>query len=208
MNLHLANRLYLIIIVVCAITIGFITGYIVGIKHQVPAMSEQNRSQTARLQTDTVSTQDIKIQNQEEPAKSPEPARTDSDRPLEKPKEDIKLDRQALDTNLQVKEAKENQKPAVETVRHETQSVQQAHDVKGIYTVQAGAFKNEKEALVLKKKLEKKGYNNIYMFREKKQKNGVLFKVRVGDFETKKEAEIFAVKLNKTEGLRSFAVKK
>lgn len=209
MNLHFANRLYLIIIVVCAITIGFITGYIVGIKHPVPAMSEQKRAQTAReLQTDIVSTQDIKIQNQEEHTKSPEPARTDSDRPLEKPKEDIKLDRQALDTNLQVKEAKENQKPSVETVRHETQPVQQAHDVKGIYTVQAGAFKNEKEAVVLKKKLEKKGYNNIYMFREKKQKNEVLFKVRIGDFETKKEAEIFAVKLNKTEGLRSFAVKK
>lgn len=209
MNLHLANRIYLIIIVVCAITIGFITGYIVGIKHSVPATSEQRKAQTARvLQTDRISAQDIKLQNQEEPAKSVEPARTDYDRPLEKPEEGIKSDLKTQDTNIQVKEAKENQKPTAEAVKQETQSVQQAHDVKGIYTVQAGAFKNEKEAVALKTKLEKKGYNNIYMFKERKPKNRVLFKVRVGDFETKKEAEIFAVKLNKTEGFRAFAVKK
>lgn len=209
MNHNLANRIYLIIIVVCAITIGFITGYIVGIKHSVPAMSEQNKAQTVQeLQADRVSTQDIKIQNQEEPAKSAEPVRTDSDRPLEKPKEDIKSDLKAQDTNIQVKETKENQKAVAETVKQETKSFQQPRDVKGIYTVQAGAFKNEKEALALKTKLEKKGYNNIYILKERKSKNGVLFKIRVGDFETKKEAEIFAVKLNKTEGFRAFAVKK
>ncbi|MFN3479804.1 MAG: SPOR domain-containing protein [Thermodesulfovibrionales bacterium] len=204
MKRHLSNRIYLIIIVVVSMTIGFITGYLVGIKHSAaPALSEQNKIEAKKLQgaqtekgasSEMPSTVDIKLQNQEVPTNSIEQVKAEPSKSLEneKPKNEIK--------NIQHEKTSEtDQKPAEEAVRQEHKS--------GIYTVQAGAFKNEKEAEALKTKLEKKGYN-IYILKERKSKDGVLFKVRVGDFETKKEAEIFAIKLNKTVGLRSFAVKK
>ncbi|MFN3395928.1 MAG: SPOR domain-containing protein [Thermodesulfovibrionales bacterium] len=202
MKLHLSNRIYLIIIVVVSMTIGFITGYLVGMKHSAaPASSEQNKLGAQMLQSaqtqkgassEMPSTIDVKLQSQEVPTNPAEMVKAGPDKSLEneKPKNDTK--------NIQNEKTSEaNQVPAAVKQEHKS----------GVYTVQAGAFKNEKEAEALKTKLEKKGYN-IYILKERKPKKGVLFKVRVGDFETKKEAEIFAVKLNKTEGIQSFAVKK
>lgn len=202
MKRHLSNRIYLIIIVVVSMTIGFITGYLVGIKHPAaPSSSEQNRPEAQMLQraqtqkgafSATPFTLDIK--NQEVPTNSAETVKAEPNKSLEDEKSGNEV------KNIQQgKTSETGQRTVGEAVRQEHKD--------GVYTVQAGAFKNDKEAEVLKTKLEKKGYN-IYILKEKKPKKGVLYKVRVGDFETKREAEIFAVKLNKTEGLQSFAVKK
>lgn len=204
MKRHLSNRIYLIIIVVVSMTIGFITGYLVGIKHSAaPTASEQKKLEAQMFQgahtqkgasSEMPSTIDIKLQNQEGPTNPAETVKAEPNKSLEneKPKNETK--------------SIQNEKTSEASLRPAAEAMKQEHK-SGVYTVQAGAFKNEKEAEVLKTKLEKKGYN-IYILKERKPKKGVLFKVRVGDFETKKEAEIFAVKLNKTEGLQSFAVKK
>lgn len=71
------------------------------------------------------------------------------------------------------------------------------------YTVQTGAFKKQKEADNIKIKLENKGYKaNI---KTVTSKGGTIHKVIVGDFNSKKEAEVFALKLKKTEGINAFA---
>jgi cell division septation protein DedD len=69
------------------------------------------------------------------------------------------------------------------------------------YTVQVEAFKNTSTADALKEKLNKKGYKAaVVSFKTKKQEN--LFKVIVGEFTNRKEAEVMSVKLKKTENLQ------
>jgi len=74
------------------------------------------------------------------------------------------------------------------------------------YTVQAGAFKNLKEAEILKHKLEAKGYK-AYIKKYAKSKNPKLYKVRTGEFAAKEEAAALALKL-KNEGLNAFVTLK
>jgi cell division septation protein DedD len=71
------------------------------------------------------------------------------------------------------------------------------------YTVQAGAFKNVSEANTLKTKLNKKGYSTSVVAVETK-KHEKIYKVLVGEFSKKGEADLFAVRIGKTEGLRTF----
>ncbi|MFA4828935.1 MAG: SPOR domain-containing protein [Thermodesulfovibrionales bacterium] len=76
-----------------------------------------------------------------------------------------------------------------------------------VYTVQAGAFKNPKDALSLKHKLENKGYKT-YIKKSSEEKNVKLFKVRTGEFTDREKAEDFALKLKKSEGLKAFVTAK
>ena len=69
------------------------------------------------------------------------------------------------------------------------------------YTVQVEAFKNASTADALKEKLSKKGYKaSVISVKTKKKEN--LFKVIVGEFNNRKEAEVMSVKLKKTEDLQ------
>jgi len=70
------------------------------------------------------------------------------------------------------------------------------------YTVQVGAFKNSSDAHALMLKLDKKGYHAAVIMT--KAKNEKIFKVLVGEFNTREEAEVFSIKLKKTEGLKAF----
>jgi cell division septation protein DedD len=71
------------------------------------------------------------------------------------------------------------------------------------YTVQAGAFKNPDEADALKTKMSKKGYKS-FVTTAKTKKQETLHKVMVGEFRTRKEAEVLSIKLKNSEGLRTF----
>ena len=76
-----------------------------------------------------------------------------------------------------------------------------------LYTVQAAAFNHQKDAYALRQTLEGEGYK-VFIKKEMNPKGTVLFKVRVGEFEQKKDASVFALKLKKTDGLNAFAVVK
>jgi len=71
------------------------------------------------------------------------------------------------------------------------------------YTVQAGAFKNVSDANILKEKLDKKGYKT-YIALSGTKNHKKLYKVMLGDFATRKEAEILSFKIKKSEGLNTF----
>lgn len=70
------------------------------------------------------------------------------------------------------------------------------------YTVQVSALKNMGEASNLKSRLEGKGYKSYITTYE--TKNAKWFRVRVGQFNTREEAEAVAEKLKAKENLASF----
>jgi cell division septation protein DedD len=71
------------------------------------------------------------------------------------------------------------------------------------YTVQAGAFKNSNDADSLKEKLAKKGYKTYVTLSETKN-HEKIYKVRVGEFNTRKEAEVLSIRIKKSDGLNTF----
>jgi len=71
------------------------------------------------------------------------------------------------------------------------------------YTVQLGALRNAAEAARIRKKYEKKGYKT-YVVITRNKKHDKLYKIRIGEFLERKDAEILSLKLKKAEGLQSF----
>lgn len=71
------------------------------------------------------------------------------------------------------------------------------------YTVQAGAFRSVHDANALKEKLAKKGYT-AYIIQAETKKHEILYKVMIGEFTTRKEADLLSVKIKKSEGLKTF----
>ncbi|MEW6570185.1 MAG: SPOR domain-containing protein [Nitrospirota bacterium] len=77
-----------------------------------------------------------------------------------------------------------------------------SHDVKK-YTVQVAAFKDFAEAEALKEKLQEKGYK-AYVSQVATRKQETIYKVRIGEFAARKDADMLSAKLKKSEGLKSF----
>jgi cell division protein FtsN len=74
-----------------------------------------------------------------------------------------------------------------------------------VYSVQVSSFRDWARAMALKKKLVGSGYV-AYVVQSKSGAGGSWFRVRVGSFRVKKEAEEVARKLGKEERLPAFAV--
>lgn len=95
-----------------------------------------------------------------------------------------------------------------ESRKEATQESQQAQkQTKIIYTVQVGAFKDSSDADALAERLENKGYKT-YMAISESKKEGGLYRVWIGKFSTRKEAEIQSMKIKKAEGLQAFVTVK
>lgn len=75
------------------------------------------------------------------------------------------------------------------------------------YVVQAGAFKSASDANALKAKLNRKRYKASVILTETK-KHEKLYKVVIGEFTAKPEAELLSVKIKKAEGLHTFVTVK
>jgi cell division septation protein DedD len=71
------------------------------------------------------------------------------------------------------------------------------------YTVQIGALSNEKDAEDFRVKYEKKGYK-AYVLPARNKRGETIYKIRIGDFNSRKSAELLSVRLRKTEGLNTF----
>ncbi|MEW6675668.1 MAG: SPOR domain-containing protein [Nitrospirota bacterium] len=87
----------------------------------------------------------------------------------------------------------------------ETQKTQQTQETQRIkkYTVQIGAFRNASDAERLKEKLDRKGYKT-YITTSETKKHEKLYKLRTGEFKSRKEAEALSIKIRKAEGLQAF----
>lgn len=71
------------------------------------------------------------------------------------------------------------------------------------YTVQTGVFKDASVADALKAKLDKKGYKT-YIIPFETKRHEKLYKVMVGEFTTRKEAEVLSIKIKNAESLQAF----
>lgn len=76
------------------------------------------------------------------------------------------------------------------------------------YTVQLGALKSAEEAKKLKSQFLRKGYKAYISSSQEPGSRRKIYKVRAGEFDQKKEAEILALKINKSEGLKTFVTPK
>jgi cell division septation protein DedD len=72
-----------------------------------------------------------------------------------------------------------------------------------IYSIQIGAFRNNSDANTLKTKFEKKGYKTSVITTTTK-KHEKIYKVLVGEFTAREEAELLSIKIKNTEGLKAF----
>ena len=77
-----------------------------------------------------------------------------------------------------------------------------------LYTVQLGALKSASEAGKMRARLLKKGYKTYIDISTNRKKHEKIYKIRAGEFEDRKEAEILALKLKNTEGLKTFVTPK
>jgi cell division septation protein DedD len=71
------------------------------------------------------------------------------------------------------------------------------------YTVQVGAFRSASDADAFRSKLDKKGYK-AFLMELKAKNNEPLYRVAVGAFSTRDEAELLALRIKKSEGLKTF----
>ena len=192
-----SGRKIIMAIVVVTSALSFTLGYFVGksvLKEndsQLPEIGAQQQAVAIPLQQETAPTpQSQPVQISVQPPVANEQMPQDKTMPLKAVA--VKEENHPAAPPL-VKEsegglsAKNSQKPP----QNET-----------VYTVQAGAFKNPKDALSLKHRLEKKGYK-AYIKKSVEEKNVKLFKVRTGEFTDREKAEDFALKLKKSEGLKA-----
>ncbi len=98
-------------------------------------------------------------------------------------------------------------KPAAEKPAQKVEPASALETKSALYTVQIGAFRNVVEAKHLKAKFDKKGYKS-FISAGKNKKSQKIFKVKTGEFKEKKEAEVLALKLKKTEGLQTYVTLK
>jgi len=75
------------------------------------------------------------------------------------------------------------------------------------FTVQAGSFKRESEALKFKSMLKEKGYN-VYIVNFNDSEGILWYRVRIGSYNSKQEAYNIAKKIEKNEGLSTFVTEK
>lgn len=195
------------IFAVVAVTIligGFVFGYFVGkkIPPSYVAPSETKKQQQQKPQKTQETAQSY---SSEEDAETSKPIKRKGSASAPSEEEAVEEEPSAP-----VLKKKKTVSPPKTTVRKETKSVGQPAlketDSQGAvsetFTVQVGAFKNQKEAEKLALRLEDKGYRALV---KKVTANDILLhKVTVGEFVKRKDAEVFALKFRVTEGLDAF----
>jgi cell division septation protein DedD len=71
------------------------------------------------------------------------------------------------------------------------------------YTVQVGAFRQPADAAAFKDKFDQKGFM-VFVQESLTKNHEKIYKVRVGEFRSRKEAERMSAKIKKAEGLSTF----
>lgn len=176
----------LIVITVTAVTGGFALGYFVGKGVSSPTVIPILKQPV----NDTASVTPVPNPNSDTRNESPSSAGT----VRQIPSTDNKQTAAAMPISHETPPLKAEEKAEIKEEKK-----------KDLYTVQIGAFKHQKDANTLKRNLEAKGFT-AYINKESNSKGVTIFKVRTGEFEDKKEAAAFALKLKKEFRLNSFAM--
>jgi cell division septation protein DedD len=211
--------------VVITTSLGFLLGFFVG--KQVHPLQENRSAGTVPLKEPAQTPQEpetAQVAAPEQPGKNVQPSRDQqiaesrSENPTEKPPGNLR------DTGPSSADRQHEQPRSPVTPK--TKQAQVANSAQGSpekkntdgtqdkipppktpsarkYTVQVGAFKNPEEADALRTSMSKKGYK-VFVIPTKTKKQELLHKVMVGEYKTRKEAEVLSIKLKNSEGLRTF----
>ncbi len=174
----LYGKLPLILYTVLICSLSFILGYYVG---------KGTRTNTEKV----ISEEKPAINTKEEKPKS---------EPVEKVAE--KVNKPETETVKKEAPKKEPPKPKPATVE-ETKPFPIQSKTANYYTIQVGAFSSKAEAEKLKRRLKKKGYT---VFINTSKRGKILYRVRVGRFLKRSDAEAAALKLSINEKLKTFIV--
>jgi len=115
---------------------------------------------------------------------------------------------QEIQKPIVIQKTQETQKSQRSKQTQETKKTAKTEETQGTpevlkYAVQAGAFKDASDANALKSKLAKKGYK-AYVTNTETKRHENMYKVMIGKFVNRKEAELLSIKLKKSEGLQTF----
>jgi cell division septation protein DedD len=187
-----SGKVILLLIAVTVTSGGFLLGYFVGKSVNVPPAT-QPQALKQGMAGNTVAGRDAAPAVEKNSPSAPP-------RPASPPAQSGPISRAVVSEDHEQKSprpsAATNEKPAV---AGETKN---AGGGGTVYTLQVGAFKNQKEAESLRARLDGKGYRAYT--RKTASKGTTLYKVMVGEFTRKKEAEVFALKLQNMEGLNAY----
>lgn len=205
-SVYFISKWVIILAIVITSSVGFTLGFFVG-KSVQPLTYQQ---QIIPQGEDSLQ-QDVLTQENIAPPPSPEQTQDTSGSSSLKSQQDINITETKTNELNQTKqniqsmppEEKQQKKTDQQTNKTQTNKAEQKTTKIVRYTVQAGAFKNPTEAESLKKILEKKGYKPYVVLSDTKN-NGKIYKVRVGEFNTRKEAEILSLRIKKSDGLNTF----
>lgn len=187
------SRTVIMISVIIISAIGFTLGFFVGKNFRSPAdmRASGNPLKDPDVQQNSVNTQKeiTGRQTQQTPAAQ------------------IPVEIQKPQENKNAKEAQPTEKAKEMIPSQSPMKTGESQEIRKVassrkYTVQVGAFKNSSDAHALMLKLDKKDYHAAVIMTT--AKNERIFKVLVGEFNTREEAEVFSIKLKKTEGLKAF----
>lgn len=192
----LPDRKFIIAIIIVTSALSFSLGYFVGGSGEKGKQPEYQIIAAPKLEAIP------QVQEQPAPLNEPQPQSAIISQPVvtsgDSPERKEEKAQSQKPMPVQPAAKKEPAEPKVETDNS------RQDDIK--YTVQAGAFKNLKEAETLKHKLETKGYK-AYIKKYAKSKSPKLYKVRTGEFTVKEEAAALVLKL-KNEGVKAFVTLK
>ena len=180
-----------IIAILITSSLSFTLGYFVGKSFQPPVV---NQTTVIPVQE---SAEQKNIESEKKEALVQQPEQT------QKPQETQQtVKAQQAQETKKTQITKETKQTPIAKETKQTKETQETTKTRK-YTVQTGAFKDISDANVLKSRLDQKGYKT-YIAPTETKTHKKLYKVMVGDFVTRKEAEVLSIKIKKAEGLKTF----
>jgi cell division septation protein DedD len=205
-----SGRLLVIAILVVLSSVSFMLGYFVGrsgtaVEEPVKTASLYQPPETGRPgdegETGTEETSSKALQEVKEDEESSTVAGKKGDettRELLRIQEEVKPSSATLPPVKSKKTASRH--PEKKKVKNELATKKTSR----YYTIQVGAFSRHSQARRLEQKLSKKGYH-VEVVRSGGEKT--IYRVRVGKYRDRKAAEVAAIRLTRTEGLKTFVIR-
>jgi cell division septation protein DedD len=206
------KRAVLLVIGLFVLVLGFAAGFIVGIKFQADPQDPSERQglqthiQGQRPKTQDSSPEEKKDSGLKSPLQNGEVARSQESKtaPSETPSGKDLTFYQTLTTNRKQStiglEATQSKLKTQDPFKGKG-------DLNKTYTVQVGAYKEMAVAEKVMNKLKKKGYR-AYIFEKAIPQQGIIYKVRAGEFPNREKAEELARGLKEKEKMDSFVTLK
>ncbi|MCX8028006.1 MAG: SPOR domain-containing protein [Thermodesulfovibrionales bacterium] len=209
-----------IIICVVSLGLGYFIGFKTGVSGNVEVEQITEKTPKPKINEDKRVLEPLppppqptapvqKITPEKEEIKQPEKTeKKEIEKKAEEPK--IVIQEQKQDTSTQKgfekrivpekKTEKEPDKPKP-SIQTEDKKTEKMPPKTKSYTIQLGAFPSKAGAEELKSQLKNKGINAYII---SKDKDSIYFRVRVGNYSTKKEAERALISIEKQTGLKGF----